>query len=247
MSYWKYIFVGLLLNLFHVPVKAQVVLERFVLAPFALSGSTALGSFYSTAGQEASLTHAQANFVFTEGFQQPLDLPALQVEINAYLDNCTNEYVAEIVQVEGCASIEDVVFTWNGISNGVSYRGNDSVVQVTALSALGCYFEETILFEELPLAQVPCDLLFYNMITPNGDGSNDTWVIENIELEDYITNDVSIFNRWGQIVWKGSNYNNADVIFSGKSSSGEVLSDGTYFFEFRAGTYEYKGFVEVQR
>jgi hypothetical protein len=49
------------------------------------------------------------------------------------------------------------------------------------------------------------------------------------------------------VVWSAKNYNNEDVAFSGKASSGEELPDGTYFYEFRSGEKELTGFMEVQR
>lgn len=45
-------------------------------------------------------------------------------------------------------------------------------------------------------------------ITPNGDGYNDTWIINNIHL--YPNNEVYIFDRWGQRVYHKKNYNNSD-------------------------------------
>lgn len=226
---------------------AQVVLERFVVSPFAMSASSSLGNFYATGGQEAASTQTGSTFIFTEGFQQPRELPVLLIEWNIYRDNCSHEYVAEIVSTEGCATANDLVFTWNGTPGGNSYRSEESSVVFSALSVLGCYYEETIQFSNLPLVEVPCDLLFYNIITPNADGSNDFWFIENIAQSDYSENQVTIFNRWGQVVWTARNYNNVDIAFSGRASSGEELSDGTYFYEFRSGENERTGFMEVQR
>lgn len=40
--------------------------------------------------------------------------------------------------------------------------------------------------------------------TPNGDGTNDTWVINNIDL--YPENVVKIFNRWGTLLYEGNPY-----------------------------------------
>ncbi len=60
-----------------------------------------------------------------------------------------------------------------------------------------------------------------NVITPNGDGKNDVFKVEGIEL--YKENTLSIFNRWGNEVYRSKgNYNN--------SWSGEGLSEGTYYY-----------------
>lgn len=247
MNGFTYIFLCICSLFCSLACTGQVVLERFVVSPFALSGSSSLGTFYATGGQEAVSTHAGSTFIFTEGFQQPQELSPLLLELNIYRDNCSHEFVAEIVSAEGCATTEDLIFTWNGTTGGNSYRSNEPTVVLSAISVLGCYYEELIQFSNLPLVEVPCDLLFYNIITPNADGANDVWFIENITSSDYSENVVTIFNRWGQVVWRAENYNNEDVAFSGKASSGEELPDGTYFYEFLSGEKELTGFMEVQR
>lgn len=60
-----------------------------------------------------------------------------------------------------------------------------------------------------------------NVITPNGDGKNDVLKIDGIEL--YKANTLSIFNRWGNEVYRSNgSYNN--------NWSGEGLSEGTYYY-----------------
>ncbi|PCJ27832.1 MAG: hypothetical protein COA97_02535 [Flavobacteriales bacterium] len=46
------------------------------------------------------------------------------------------------------------------------------------------------------------------VITPNGDGINDTWVIYNIQF--YPDNEVFVFDRWGQRVYHKNEYDNLD-------------------------------------
>ncbi|RYZ99146.1 MAG: DUF11 domain-containing protein, partial [Sphingobacteriaceae bacterium] len=60
-----------------------------------------------------------------------------------------------------------------------------------------------------------------NVITPNGDGKNDTFVIDGLEL--YPENSINIFNRWGNEVFRsvGSYKNNWD---------GHSLKEGTYYY-----------------
>jgi gliding motility-associated-like protein len=41
------------------------------------------------------------------------------------------------------------------------------------------------------------------VITPNGDGKNDTWIIKNIDL--YPNAEVLVYNRWGQLVFQSKN------------------------------------------
>lgn len=85
------------------------------------------------------------------------------------------------------------------------------------------------------------DVVIYNAVTPNGDGFNDHFVIDNIER--FPNNKVEIFNRWGVKVYSTSSYNNADNNFKGYSegrvtvNKGEQLPTGTYYYIVE---YEYK-------
>ncbi|MBC5993839.1 ice-binding family protein [Pontibacter cellulosilyticus] len=65
------------------------------------------------------------------------------------------------------------------------------------------------------------DLNFPKAFSPNGDGKNDTWVIEN--LMKYPKNQVVIFNRWGSEVYKKDDYQN--------DWNGNKLEKGTYFYK----------------
>jgi gliding motility-associated-like protein len=45
-----------------------------------------------------------------------------------------------------------------------------------------------------------------NVITPNGDGANDFFLVEGIEF--FPVNTVELYNRWGQRVFSAQNYAN---------------------------------------
>jgi gliding motility-associated-like protein len=72
------------------------------------------------------------------------------------------------------------------------------------------------------------DLIIYNLLTPNGDNSNDIWRIGGIE--DHLDNTVMIFNRWGDKILNFSRYDNKNVFWDGTNSKGKILPSGTYFF-----------------
>ncbi|MBK6526123.1 MAG: gliding motility-associated C-terminal domain-containing protein [Crocinitomicaceae bacterium] len=67
-------------------------------------------------------------------------------------------------------------------------------------------------------------ITIYNIITPNGDGFNDTWYIENIL--NFPNNNISIFNRYGQIVHEATAYAND---WDG-TRNGDALPDGSYYY-----------------
>lgn len=73
-----------------------------------------------------------------------------------------------------------------------------------------------------PILTVP------NVLTPNGDGTNDEWFIstENVaELE------VIIVNRWGNEITK---IEGVTGTWDGKTSNGDDVTDGTYFYKYQA-------------
>ncbi|WP_293894416.1 gliding motility-associated C-terminal domain-containing protein [Sporocytophaga sp.] len=98
--------------------------------------------------------------------------------------------------------------------------------------------DEVEIFVERPV-KIP------NAFTPNKDGNNDTWEIENINGFPNVT--FEVYNRWGTLVWKwtgnlkqwdGTNYRN-----------GEVLPDGTYFYVIDLHSVifnePYSGYVQI--
>jgi gliding motility-associated-like protein len=74
--------------------------------------------------------------------------------------------------------------------------------------------------------EVPINV--HNVITPNGDGMNDKWIIEGIES--YPENDVNIFNRWGDRIRIINRYDNSLNVWDGTNGQGEPVPDGTYFY-----------------
>ncbi|MCP4311687.1 MAG: PKD domain-containing protein [Bacteroidetes bacterium] len=68
------------------------------------------------------------------------------------------------------------------------------------------------------------------IITPNGDGSNDYWIVPDI---DYFTlNSIEIYNRWGSLVFMAQPYDNT---WDGRSTDGKDLPKGTYYYVVNLG------------
>jgi gliding motility-associated-like protein len=66
-----------------------------------------------------------------------------------------------------------------------------------------------------------CDIFSPQGISPNGDGKNDRLVFKGLYLRK-IPNHLSIYNRWGTLVYEMESYDNT---FTGTS-----LPDGTYYY-----------------
>lgn len=89
---------------------------------------------------------------------------------------------------------------------------------VIVTDQLGCTATDSINLKE------PGDIRLPNGFTPNSDGFNDFYVIKGIQ--GYPGNKITIFNRWGNIVYSTNNYVND---WTGVSNDGNLLPDGTYF------------------
>lgn len=72
-----------------------------------------------------------------------------------------------------------------------------------------------------------------NTITPNGDGTNDELrfeVLDNADPDFFPDNEIIIFNRWGDIVFKARPYNND---WRGQNTAGQELPHATYYYILR--------------
>src|SRR5690606_12896725 len=84
-----------------------------------------------------------------------------------------------------------------------------------------CRFTVTVNRKVLNLKATPA-------ITPNGDGIQDVWIIQDIEF--FPNNRVVVVDRWGGVVYEASGYNNVSVVWTGENTSGNLLPTGTYFY-----------------
>ena len=94
----------------------------------------------------------------------------------------------------------------------------------------GCTAKDTAMFSGCEPGNIP------QIITPDGNGKNDTWIIKYSDLYPEVT--VLIFNRWGALVYKSEkpyldNWTGEQNI-SGASSK-DILPTGTYFYQIDKG------------
>ncbi|MFQ6603859.1 MBG domain-containing protein, partial [Flavobacterium sp. C3NV] len=89
----------------------------------------------------------------------------------------------------------------------------------------------------------PDQLVVNNILSPNGDGKNDFWVIKDIEL--FPNNVVTVYDRAGRIVYSKKSYSNE---WDG-SYSGSPLNNDTYYYLIDLGDNlpKIKGFITMLR
>jgi gliding motility-associated-like protein len=226
---------------------AQVVIDRQVIG--SSGGSFSLGGdilLEQTIGESVISTIGNNGFTLTQGFHQPLTEGFLNIAVLTTPSSCptSSDGSAFISAITGCAPPYEIVWS-NGISDVDSLdRLLPGLYSVTVFSG---FCQETVEFEVTPGPAANCVLRIFNAFTPDGDGKSDTWIIENIDLDEFKQNKVEIFNRWGQQVFSVRNYNNDDVVWNGESESGTELSSGTYFYIVEAGGITFKGYIELIR
>jgi gliding motility-associated-like protein len=106
----------------------------------------------------------------------------------------------------------------------------------TILTSNGC---DSVLVLELSV--VDCEFQISNILTPNDDGQNDTWKVNNINQ--IAGCDVKIYNRWGEMVYQTNDYNND----WGGTRNNEPLPDGVYFYSIKCSDKEYTGEINLLR
>ncbi len=93
----------------------------------------------------------------------------------------------------------------------------------------------------LASSSIDSKLTFYNSFSPDGDGRNDNWNIQNIDS--YPDNEVTIFNRWGGEVFRTTSYSTTN------NWDGSSLNEGTYYYVIKVKIEDeykvYKGFISL--
>lgn len=125
----------------------------------------------------------------------------------------------------------------------ISFSGPDE------LTIEVCDFSGVCVQQKISI-EVIGEIVIYNGISPNGDEANDFWEILYIDvIADTKNNKVSLFNRWGDMVWEANNYDNKEQVFKGLNKNGNEIPSGTYFYkiEFASGQKTQMGYISLKR
>jgi len=159
---------------------------------------------------------------------------------------CRNADSTALVPLTITGGVMPYTFTWTSQPGGSSYSADSIGLSFTIYDAVDGTYNITVTdqcgstdtdsgFVNL----LNCTLVIPNVITPNGDGSNDVFYIDGLAY--HPNSKLTVFNRWGTIVYLDTNYlNNWD---------GGGLSPGVYFYiiELTDGTIpaEYHGSLSI--
>jgi gliding motility-associated-like protein len=202
----------------------------------------------STVGEALTTTQQAPNstLLITQGFQQALVTDSLLTfNLRTFKASCIGRSngFAEVDSIIGCEGPYTILWS-NGATGATNRNLQAGAYSVQITSADGC---ETNLrnFTIENISEAPCFLTFYSGITPNNDGLNDTWVINNIEA--FPSNKVSIYNRYGLKVFETKGYDNINKVWEGNNLSGNELPSDTYFYVFETDGEIEKGWIELTR
>ncbi|MBK9193928.1 MAG: gliding motility-associated C-terminal domain-containing protein [Flavobacteriales bacterium] len=127
-------------------------------------------------------------------------------------------------------------------SNGATIANVNALAtgtyNVTITDANGC-----TLMLSFTLTQ-PTDLVMPTGFSPNGDGSNDAYVVQG--MDGFPNNRMLVVNRWGNTVFDQLNYRND---WRGENQQGEALPNGTYFvvITINEGEQTMQNYVDLRR
>ncbi|MET6998235.1 gliding motility-associated C-terminal domain-containing protein [Chitinophaga defluvii] len=122
----------------------------------------------------------------------------------------------------------------------VTVRPQQKVIYtVTAANLAGCTAQQSITIDVKDDYKVDAT----NIMTPNGDGINDRFVIKNIDS--YPNNDLKVFDRSGRLIYTKHGYLNE----WNATLNGKPLEEGTYYYilDFGPGLPKVKGFITIIR
>jgi gliding motility-associated-like protein len=136
-------------------------------------------------------------------------------------------------------------YEWNNGNTGAINTGIDAGNHtVTVTDASGCSVDEVL---DLGCTEL-IPIIVPQLITPNGDGKNDTWIIQNIQQYPEIK--VWVYNRWGNLVYQSQPYQNDwNGYYTEGGNVDGPLPASTYFYlidTMKKSQDPYKGYLEIQ-
>ena len=146
------------------------------------------------------------------------------------------------VEGSGDFALSTATLTLN--TNGLRYRiqlgGTQPLNFATATNTGGNIESKAI---NLTVPEDLVKIKATNIMSPNGDGINDKWVIDNIDR--YPNNEVKVFDKVGRFIYGKKGYDNS---WEG-TLNGVPLAEGTYYYTINFGTSRppFTGFITITR
>jgi len=160
------------------------------------------------------------------------------------LDNDEPDYFTYTL-VSGVGDIDNAEFFIDGDNLLINSKSNYDVkssyeVRIKSTDLAGGSVEKAFVLQIEDIVGNSIPLPSTNYISPNGDGKNDFWKVDNIEI--YKDFELKIFDQFGQVIYNvPNNYNNE---FDGMYK-GSALPTGNYYYIFQKDQKQFKGNITI--
>ncbi|MCH7515317.1 MAG: gliding motility-associated C-terminal domain-containing protein, partial [Bacteroidetes bacterium] len=174
-----------------------------------------------------------------------LDLSTLVGDINNNADLSTLQITTQ--PISGAVASIDANFNLIIDYTGITFSGTDEV-SIEVCDTQGECTVSVLFFVVNVSAEETPPITVYNVVSPNGDGKHDFLKIINIEF--YTGNEVFIYDKIGNLVFRMLGYNNLDNIFEGIATEGNEreLANGTYYYFIQLNSDQSEsGFLLLQK
>ncbi len=202
----------------------------------------------SSLGEVAVGSVINSDGSYTQGFQQPskVSLATITYEISVKDETCPDTKDGEILisNLGGCDNNQYHI-EWGNGETGAQLINLSAGWYTFSLIACGKVITDSVQVGRI--YETSCLLYFYTAFSPNNDGVNDYWEIDNINAEVNRNNEVKIFNRWGNVIQTFNNYDNVSSVWDGKTDKGKDATEGTYYYTVEFREKNYSGYIELTR
>ena len=170
-----------------------------------------------------------------EGFDT-VNITVLESPIAAFAPDVTTGIAPLTVQFIN-TSTNTTSYLWDFGNGNTLAVSNTNTVETTYLSAQSYevwlvasngFCADSALATIIVLPAGAPEIVIPNVFTPNGDVTNDEWIIQTTNIASI---EIVILNRWGNVMAEITDLVNG---WNGKTTNGDDATDGTYFYKYTA-------------
>lgn len=239
----------ILLSILSLPLFSQEVqLSRQVIGSMGSTSQSSNLMISSNIGEAVVGSVLNTDGSYAQGFEQPskVTLATITYDIAVTDETCpdTKDGQLFISNLQGCDNNEYHI-EWENGEVGPQLVNLSAGWYTFSLTACGQLITDSA--EVGRIYETSCLMKFYTAFSPNSDGVNDYWEIDNIDAEVNSINEVRIFNRWGNVIQVFKNYDNVSTVWNGKTDKGKDATEGTYYYSVEINEQNYSGYIELTR
>jgi gliding motility-associated-like protein len=176
---------------------------------------------------------------------ETIEVPVFTADgISAGVDDCVIDGNEFELQAEGGSSYlwdeNSTIVGARDIANPIVMPTETTTYSVLITDSNGCEFRDEV---EICVLDSQLDLIkAVSIITPNNDGQNDNLQFNG--LESFPDNNLTVFNRWGNVIYEADGYQTDDFRWDG-TRQGQPLPAGTYYYVLNFDEFTFKSALTI--